>query len=75
MTTKRTATVTDPDGNVLNLGGTGEQFVFASFYRVEGRGYMVKVHRSENVARKGQWDSPAMRKLYPYAGYARIDHN
>lgn len=70
----KNATVTDPTGNVLDLGGTGEQFKFASFYRVEGQGFMVKVHRSENVARKGQWDSPAMRKLYPYAGYAPINH-
>ena len=60
-------------GQTIELDHTGAQFVWASAYRQAGSDrLMIKVHRSEKVASKGQWDSPAMREVWAYAGYAAI---
>lgn len=67
MTTTKT-----PAGETIEINA-GPAFKFASFYRTAGSdNFMVKYHRSENAARKGQWDSPAMRSIWTYAGYAPI---
>ncbi len=60
------------NGETFDLTHTGPSFKFASLYRTVDGETMIKVHRSENVARKGQWDSPAMRKVWIYSGYGEI---
>lgn len=64
------------EGQEFDMTGTGAQFKFASFYRMAGSDKcMVKVHRTEAAARKGQWDSSAMRKVWVLAGHAPIVRN
>jgi hypothetical protein len=73
--TTTTATVQTPAGETWNLGETATTWKFASFYTATdtapGR-FSIKYHRSEAAAAKGQWDSPYLRTVLTYAGYAPI---
>lgn len=74
MTTTQ-ATVQTPAGDTWDLGDTATTWKFASFYTApdtEPGHFSVKYHRSEAAAAKGQWDSPYLRTVLAYAGYAPI---
>ena len=67
------ATTTSPAGERFELGAIAATWRFASFYRQYGEGApMIKYHRAEASAARGQWDSASQRKEWIYAGYAPI---
>ena len=71
MTTTATATFR---GETHDVSWIGKGFGFVSFYTDgESDRYLIVKHRSEAAARKGSWQTAAMREVWTYVGYAAIE--
>lgn len=70
-----TATVQTPAGDTWDLGNLAATWKFVSFYRdstMAAGTYIVRYHRSEAAAAKGQWDSAEQRRVLVLAGHAPV---
>lgn len=59
-------------GQTFQTTRNGTKFV--SFYSTTENQdrYMAVEHRAEGPARKGSWQSPAMKKIWIYRGYVAV---